>query len=104
MPVMSARLPFFSGKECMGRSSLATLGAVLEEPGVRALEALAEPDLVMPPERVEPRHVEELPRRAVGLGRVEDDVRAGVNDVARQLGERLDREVVARAHVDVLDL
>src|SRR4051812_23972001 len=104
MPVMSARLPFFSGKECMGGSPLATLGAVLEEPGVRALETLAEPDLVVPPERVKPRHIEELPGRTVGLGRVEDDPGARVNDVAGQLGERLDGEVVARADVYVLDL
>ena len=48
---------------------------VLEEPAVGRLDPLAQPDAVAPAERVEPRDVEELLRRAVGLRRVEDERR-----------------------------
>ena len=78
------------------------MAPVLEEPAIGRLDALAQPDAVAPAERVEARDVEELLRRAVGLGRVENEGRAGVDDVAHHLRELADGQVLAGADVHVL--
>src|SRR2546430_10847337 len=104
MPVIRARLPLFSGKEGTEAFSLARRDAVLEEPGIRRLDPPAKLDLVVPAGRVKTAYIEKLPRGTIGLGSVEHDPRLGVNDLADQLCERLDAEVLARADVDVLEL
>src|SRR5271155_1109774 len=60
---------------------------VREVPGVRALDALAQWDARVPTEGVQTRDIEELARRAVGLGRVEGDRALEPHDIGDQRGE-----------------
>src|SRR5262245_54397225 len=72
------------------------------EPLVRRAEPFGQFDLVAPAQRVEAADVEELSRRAIGLGGVELDRDARRDDVADPFRELANREVLAGADVDVL--
>ena len=55
-----------------------------------------------PPERVQPSDVEQLSRCAVGLRRIEGDRHARRDQIADALRELTNRQVLARADIDVL--
>src|SRR5690242_10264650 len=74
---------------------------VLEEPVVGVLDAFAESHAMPPPERVKARHIQQLPRRAVGLRGIKDNLRVRMDDTPHHVGELRDRHVFARADVDV---
>ena len=56
-------------------------------------QSLTQPGGRPPAERCQPRHVEQLARRAVGLRRVKDDLARKARDLSDQLGQRADRDV-----------
>ena len=68
--------------------------------GIGAGDALAQGSAGAPAEGGEAAHVEQLPRRPVGLAAVVDDAAAEADDLHHRLGQLGDRDVGADTDVD----
>src|SRR5262245_53082390 len=90
-----------SGELRFNAAQLAVGVDLVAEPLVGRHQPVAQLDLRRPAESAEARDVEQLARRAVGLGGVPHEFGAGVDDLADGLGQLLDRHVDAGADVDV---
>ncbi len=74
---------------------------VVEEPLVGLGDAVAQIDPVPPARLVQPVDIEQLSRRSVGLAGVEAQLGLGVDQIANQLGQLSNRQILTGADVDV---
>tara|TARA_Y100000758_G_C15870145_1_gene356349 strand:+ start:119 stop:517 length:399 start_codon:yes stop_codon:yes gene_type:complete len=74
---------------------------MVEEPLISRLDALLKADPVLPPEGMQAADIEELPRRAIGLGGVEHEIRAWIHNLADHLGKFPYAEVLPCPDIDV---
>lgn len=74
---------------------------MLAKPPVRIPQPFLQPLLRPPPQRLQPRHIQQLARRSVGLRGVEFDPSCETYHARYRLGKLLDRAVRSRSHVDV---
>jgi len=72
---------------------------VLQEPAIRALDPLFEPNLGLPAQSLQLGHIQQLLRRAIGLFQVLHDLAGKADHRFDHLGKFADGEVGARAHV-----
>jgi hypothetical protein len=72
---------------------------VLEKPAIRLLDTLAQCDPRLPAQRFQSGHVQQLARRAVGLGAVVNDLALVTRDLLHQRGELGDRDDLADTHI-----
>jgi hypothetical protein len=75
---------------------------VLDEPAIAARHTLPQRYAGPPAERLEPRNVEHLTRRAVRLARVEAQLSAEADHLAHDLRQLADRDVLTPADVEQL--
>ena len=73
---------------------------VAHVPLVRGRNTFTQLDRRVPAEGVDPRGVEQLARHAIGLGGVPFDLTLEPDHRRHRLGEFLDRQVIAPAHID----
>ena len=77
---------------------------MVEKPPVCRRNPVTEIDGVPPPDIPQPVHIEQLLWHPVGFGRIETQIRPGMDDGGNKLGKLADRLVGPRSHVDVFGL
>jgi hypothetical protein len=86
-----------------GSNSKTSAALMAEEPCVGVAQAGFEGGGSEPAECRQPRHVHQLARRGIGLGRIPDQPPLEPSDARHGLGQFANRAVHPRAHIDVAE-